>query len=308
MNTVLMAVLLCMPVGNRQQTAGFRDFIYQERKDPVTDLNASIIFTFEKDSPTDRTGQLAWMMSGASVQIYLHAGQYLDDDPVRVIWKFDDNEPVESEWKPSEEGKAVFLPVVANNRFTLEAYAADRVVIEAFDSAGTPHTYTFSMSGLQAAYRTMTGYLVSPDSVSDVVEGFTISEGIISVRSNNTAVDSVGILSWQNRDGSLEISLTSGFDIQSDSEATDLLIGFDGGDQYNYPGKLSDDHTSATITGQSAEIITAMAGTAGLITITVSQPDRQHIYRFSISGLSAALLQIRPLSIAAGGIWRSGRD
>ncbi len=228
MNTALIAILLCMPVGIQQQTQGFRDFIYQERSDPVTDLNSSIIFTFETEPTTDRTGQLAWMMSGASVQIYLRADEYLGDDPVRVIWTFDDNEPVENEWNPNTEGTAIFLPVVANNRFTLEAYDADRVVIEAFDSTGMPHTYTFSMSGL------MTGYLVSADSISDMVEGFIHSEGRVSVRSNNTADDSVGILSWQYRDGSLEISLKPGFEIQSDTDGIDLLIGFDGGDQYNY--------------------------------------------------------------------------
>jgi len=297
MNTALIAILLCMPVGIQQQTQGFRDFIYQERSDPVTDLNSSIIFTFETEPTTDRTGQLAWMMSGASVQIYLRADEYLGDDPVRVIWTFDDNEPVENEWNPNTEGTAIFLPVVANNRFTLEAYDADRVVIEAFDSTGMPHTYTFSMSGLQAAYRAMTGYLVSADSISDMVEGFIHSEGRVSVRSNNTADDSVGILSWQYRDGSLEISLKPGFEIQSDTDGIDLLIGFDGGDQYNYPSELSEDHSSATIAGQTADIITAMAGTAGTITITVSQPDKQHIYRFTITGLSAALLQIRPQEV-----------
>ena len=289
-----MVVLLCIPSVVQSQTQGYKDFIYQERRDPVTDLNSSIIFTFEIDSPPGHTGQLAWMMSGASVQIYLNAGVFLGHQPVRVTWQFDDGEPVEGSWNPDPEGTAVFLPVGTNNTFTLDAYEAGRVKIMAFDGEGTPHTFTFSLAGLQAAYRAMTGYLVSEDSVFEVAEGFTHSEGAISVRSASSGEQAAGILSWQYREGSIEISIKPGSEIQSESEEIDLLIGFDGGDQYTYQATLSEDRQTAAISGQTAAIITAMSETARMITFSITQPDMQHDFSFDISGLSAALLQIRP--------------
>jgi hypothetical protein len=294
LNTVCIALLLCLPVGNPQQTMGFRDFIYQEKSDPLSGLNASIIFTFEQDAPSDRTAQLAWRMSGAEVQTYLHTGIPLGIDPVKVTLRFDDRDPVGSEWSPDRTGAALFVPVTENVNFTLAAYAANRVVIEAVGQDGTVHSFTFGLAGLQDAYRTMTGYLMTEDYVPDVKHGFVYDGGSISVRSSASAEDSIGILSWRMHEGALQIMFGPGFQIVTEAEEVDLTFQFDGGTPYPYQAVVTDDQDAATISGQTAAILTAISETATTVVITLNLSGNQYAFEFTVTGLSAALIQIRP--------------
>ncbi len=150
---MLIVALVLLAGFTFQERQKIGDWTYVPKIDEMTDENTSYIHTNDLNSTVIRDGNLVFRTNGDSLAIYLSAGTYLDNDPVRVICRFDQEEAFpEIKWNPSTDGDAVFCPSYMSRIIVSNAKKYSQVIIRVFDYEGTAYTYKFSLSGFTRAF------------------------------------------------------------------------------------------------------------------------------------------------------------
>ena len=185
-----------------QETIG--RFSYHQYIDPITDQDRSYIITTELQPTRTRTGSLLWRCDGPRLELMLSADEYLNDEAIPIIWRFDRKQAVESRWSAGTNGTAAFAGRQDMLQFTAAARPAGRVIIRASDYRGNAYTYEFSLLGLSVAIHRLRCYddatLPKPgdpvSAVSDIRPGNRL---LLRPRDVEGARDGGRITLWRDR-------------------------------------------------------------------------------------------------------------
>ncbi len=153
LRTALMVLILGIP--SPQQPQIFGDWICTKQVDEVTEEDTSFIYTEDLDLRHEADAPALYLRCGGehgTVELLILTQTLMEpNSEVKGICRFDGNEPFEWDWKVSEAGEAVFLPLGPILDFIPAGRKAEKVAIQLTDSSGTVHAYTFSLMGFTRA-------------------------------------------------------------------------------------------------------------------------------------------------------------
>jgi len=153
LRTALMIVLLGLPAPQQPQIFG--DWICLKQVDEVSEEDTSYIYTEDLDLRHEADAPALYLRCGGqygTVELLILTQKLMEpNSEIRGICRFDANEPFEWDWKVSEAGEAVFLPLGQILDFIPAGRKALKASIQLTDASGAVHTYTFSMKGFTNA-------------------------------------------------------------------------------------------------------------------------------------------------------------
>lgn len=120
-------------------------FRYVEKIDAITDEDTSYVWTGTQDV------HLVWRCNNNDVEIFAVPDDYISSNGATVVFRFDKDQPVQTNWSTSTKGTAVFAPDRIIKGFTASAMKSDKVIFRIYDYNNTPIDVSYSLLGSEQA-------------------------------------------------------------------------------------------------------------------------------------------------------------
>ncbi|GAA5138585.1 hypothetical protein [Thalassotalea piscium] len=135
-------------------TYAFDKWEYIERVDPMTDKDTSIAFVGESNCITNCSS----VVVREDGSIIFKFSQFMDNDPIKIEYRFDKTEMSHTTVSISTDGTAGFLSKYEVPEFIAKLMHYKELTIRGYNYRGTPITFGITLNNSTSAIKNLTRY------------------------------------------------------------------------------------------------------------------------------------------------------
>lgn len=131
--------------------AQYGSWNFVKSSDSITDKDKSYIINTSGTGIYDNKSIILRCDGLKNREIYVNFDEFLDNEEIPVVYRFDKAKPVLAKWTNSTDGTAAFMPEKLIKASVKASKSSKTLTLRATDFRGTSYTVQFQLSGISSA-------------------------------------------------------------------------------------------------------------------------------------------------------------